>query len=718
MISLGALLNFSCKRESSDLAFDLVRNIAALIREETPRIDFQKSAGHREYLRRGWSYQEEDFTWAQDKNCSVEFYRYDLQNNLEIEAVCRTIPSRDGKRQDVSLFLNGEKVGSFLPDAASFQPISLTLPASALNLGRNILEFRSSYGSKPSEIYPGSRDARDLSLAFQKIEFGQNLRCLDDKGLIQKANSTFSAFVILPHRFELNIRYQNFSNTSSSVVLIDESKNGIPIILPPGKKRYKKTIRLEKKGIYELRFAAEGPREGYTIWSKIDVVNLKTPVENSQKARKTRKLNKPDILIYIIDALRADHMSCYGYERLTTPNIDKFAEENTRYLNAYANTSWTKASGAAILTGLYPKHNKTMTRDDKMPDEIMTLAEILRDTGYFTAAFIGNGNLSHVFGFDQGFDVFEEFFGTYSYSRHVQSNRINEKVFEFLQEFLEKDERKPLFLLIWTVDPHDPYTPEESVKNLFDIHRYAPLDTYSFSFLEDVRKGEIRPSLSQIEFVKVRYDQEIFFNDRSFGELLTSMKNQGIYDDAVIIFTSDHGEEFFDHAGVGHGLTLYNEQIKIPLIAKIPQNGKSSDTNRVQHIDIFPTILDILRLNPPYELDGTSLFSIVNPLRTLYFEEKLGLNDLNAVLDHERKLIYNRRFDPRLSKIMIPALESFAVEDESESENLSLEGLSDRLRLQDLLFYRNSMDKFIAERQKADIPEDLDQKLKALGYIK
>lgn len=91
---------------------------------------------------------------------------------------------------------------------------------------------------------------------------------------------------------------------------------------------------------------------------------------------------------------------------------------------------------------------------------------------------------------------------------------------------------------------------------------------------------------------------------------------------------------------------------------------------------------------------------------------------MNAVLDHERKLIYNRRFDPRLSKKMIPALESFAVEDVSESENLSLESLSDRLLLQDLLFYRNSMDKFIAERQKADIPEDLDQKLKALGYIK
>lgn len=717
-VFLSILLNSGCEQKRYDLKYDLVRQRAAQIHEETQRIDFREAANHQEYLLRGWNYMEEEHTWAQDKSCSVEFYTYDVNNNLEMEFSCRTIPSKSGRIQTVSIFLNEDNVGSFRPDTASFQPVRFTLPASALHPGRNVIEFRSSYTSKPSEIYSGSMDMRDLSIAFQRIEFKQNLGHLDDEGLFQKANSTFSAFASLPVRFKLSVQYRNSPKANSSIVLKSESNERISIILPPFKKKYEKTFHLKNEGIYELRFATEGPPDSYTIWSRIELRTPKESAGNPKRNTNPPHLNKPDILIYVVDTLRADHMSCYGYDRITSPNIDKFAQENILYLNAYANTSWTKASGAAILTGLFPKHNKTMARDDKMPEDIVTLTEILKDAGYFTAAFIGNGNLSHEFGFDQGFDLYEEFFGTYPHSRHVQSNSINKKIFDFFNDFLRRDERKPLFILIWTVDPHDPYAPEDSVKDLFDIRRYTPIDTYDFRFLEDVRDGKIRPSISQIEFMKTRYDQEIFFNDMSFGELLRVMKSQGIYDNSVILFTSDHGEEFFDHGGVGHGWTLYNEQIRIPLIIKVPQAGRGRPEDRVQHIDIYPTILEILKLKPPYELDGISFFRIVNPLRTLYFEEHLGPNDLNAVLDPEKKMIYNRHFHRRPSKELIPIVELYTKDDPHELNNLSFEGFADLLRLQNLFSFRNNVDKFIAERQKTEIPKDLDKKLKALGYIK
>jgi len=721
IVFLSTFLTFACKRsnlDSFDLKYDLVREIAARIHEETQIIDFKKVANPQEYFLQGWSFPQENHTWAQGKNCSIAFYRYDTKNDLEVEAVCRTIPSRDRRKQLVSVFLNGNSVGSFIPDPMSFQSVRLILPSSFFIVGRNIIEFRSSYTSKPSEILSGSRDSRDLSVAFQRIEFKQHLSHFVDKGLLQKANSTFITFGRLPAQFELFIQYENLRDTTSSIILTSELNERKTISLSPRKNSYKKTIHLKNEGIYELRFGTKGRQDSYAIWSQIEVRIPKRSTDNLSKVKNVPHSKKPDILLYVVDALRADHMSCYGFQRRTSPNIDKFSQENALYLNAYSNASWTKPSGASILTGLYPKYHKTMKRDDRLPNEVVTLAEKLQEIGYYTIAFIGNGNLSHVFGLDQGFDLYKEFFGTYPYSQHVQSDTINEKVFEFFKEFLSQEERKPLFMLIWTVDPHDPYTPEESVKSLFDIHRYTPIDTYDFRLLGKIRNGYIRPSKSQIEFMKIRYDQEIYFNDKSFGELVNVMKNYGIYDNSVIIFTSDHGEEFFEHGGVAHGLTLYNDQIKIPLVIKMPEIEKKIHKERVQLFDIYPTILDMLKLKPSYELDGTSFLSSPDPNRTLYFEEELDLNDLNAVLYRDKKLIYNRHFNRPPSSKSVPALELFAQNDTFELNCLPFGGHPDQMRLQELFSFRNNRDKFGIKRQGVSIPAELDEKLKALGYIR
>jgi hypothetical protein len=721
VIFLSNLLSFACKQsnlDSFDLKYDLVREIAARIHEETQIIDFKKVANPEEYFLQGWSFPEENHTWAQGKNCSLAFYRYDTKNDLELEAVCRTIPSGDRRKQIISVFLNGNSVGSFIPDPTSFQSFRLTLPSSFFIVGRNIIEFSSSCTSKPSEILSRSTDSKDLSVAFQRIEFKQHLNHFVDMGLVQKANSNFIAFATLPAQFEFFTRYKNLHDATSSIVLISELNEKIPIALSPRKGSYKKTIHLKKEGIYELRFSTKGRQDSYTIWSQIEVRIPKRSTNNLSKVENVPHSKKPDILFYVVDALRADHLSCYGYERRTSPNIDKFGQENSLYLNAYSNASWTKPSGASILTGLYPKHHKTMKRDEKLPDNVVTLAEKLQEIGYYTTAFVGNGNLSHVFGFDQGFNLYKEFFETYPYSRHVQSDTINKKVFEFFKEFLSQNERKPLFMLIWTVDPHDPYTPEESVKRLFDIHRYTPIDTYDFRLLEKIRDGYIRPSESQIEFMKIRYDQEIYFNDKSFGELLNVMKDYGIYDNSVIIFTSDHGEEFFEHGGVGHGLTLYNDEIKIPLLIRMPDIEKKIHKERVQHFDIYPTILEMLKLKTSYELDGTSFLGNTDPNRTLYFEEELDLNDLNAILDRDKKLIYNRRFYRPPSSKSVQVLELFTQNDTFEINCLPFGGYSDQMRLQELFSFRNSRDEFGIKRQGVNIPAELDEKLKALGYIR
>jgi len=721
LIAILILLTFfACtleRQEAFNFSHDILQNIRAQIQENTEAIDFRKEANPNSFLLQGWSYPEKEYTWACAKKSSILFYKYNEMNDLDVEITCRAFPSKNRIKQDVFIHLNEKKIDSFIVEPQRFQTFNFTLPASLLRLGQNILQFQFSYCLESGDINEYATDRRNLSVAFRKIRFRKNLVYFDDNRLIQHANSAFSYLCELPERFEFDIQYENKKSATAFIEIINKKKEKRIIKLSPKGKKFKKTLHIKEEGLYKLRLITNGCSDSFTIWSQISLNVHKEKDVLQQRHQTFSELIKPDILLYVIDALRADHLSCYGYERNTSPNIDKFAKENSLFINAYANDSWTKPSCASILSGLFPKNHKTMKRKDRLPDEIVSLAETLEDNGYYNVAWISNGNLSQVFGFSQGFDGFIELLGKYP-ARTVQSDEINKNVFEFLKTYLGQKERKPLFMLIWAMDPHDPYTPKETVKDMFDIHQYEPIDTYDFELLPNIDRKKIQPTASQIEYMKTRYDQEIYFNDLSFGRLMDKMREIGIYNDAVIIFTGDHGEEFFDHDGIVHGMTLYNEQVKIPLSIKTRQLKKGIHIERAQHIDIYPTILDILRISEPYKLDGVSLLYNLDPQRTLYFEEALDGNDINAILDREKKLIYNKSSRRKPPKKYVPLFELYDVKDVQEQINLKFSGFEDYLRLQKLFSYRNGQNELGLERRKVDIPPDLEKKLRALGYIK
>ncbi len=721
LITILILLTlFACtleKKEAFNFSHDILQNIRAQIQEDTEAIDFRKEANPNRFLLQGWSYPEKEYTWASAEKSSILFYKYNEMNDIDVEITCRAIPSKNKSNQNVFIHLNEKKIDSFIVEPQRFQTFNFTLPASLLKLGQNILQFQFSYCLEARDIHENSTDRRNLSVAFRKIRFRNNLKYFDDKGLIQHANSAFSYFYELPERFELDIQYENAKSATSLIELTNQKKKRRIIKLSPKGKKLKKTLHVKEEGLYKLRFVTNGCSDSFTTWSQISLNMYKENDVIQPRHQVNQELTKPDILLYVIDALRADHLSCYGYGRSTSPNIDKFAKENSLFINAYANDSWTKPSCASILTGLFPKNHKTMKREDRLPDEIVSLAETLKDNGYYNVAWISNGNLSHVFGFAQGFDEFIELLGKYP-ARTVRSDEINTNVFEFLKTYLGQKERKPLFMIIWNMDPHDPYNPKESVKDMFNIHQYEPIDTYDIELLSNIERKKIQPTASQIEYIKTRYDQEIYFNDLSFGRLIDKMKEIDIYDDAVIIFTGDHGEEFFDHEGIVHGMTLYNEQVKIPLSIKTRQIKNGIHFERAQHIDIYPTILDILRIREPYKLDGISLLHNSDPQRTLYFEEALDGNDINAILDRNKKLIYNKNFHRKPPKKYVPVLELYDIKDVREQVNLEFSGFADYLRLQQLFSHRNGQSELGLERRKIDIPPDLEKKLRALGYVK
>jgi arylsulfatase A-like enzyme len=315
----------------------------------------------------------------------------------------------------------------------------------------------------------------------------------------------------------------------------------------------------------------------------------------------------PGVLLYVIDTLRPDHLGCYGYERPTTPNIDRFAEAAILFEEAHAQSSWTRSSMASILTGLPPQAHGANNRDQAISREARLVGEILQDSGYRTAGFLTNGNAGPGVNFAQGYSEFtflEE--RAQSPDVHVLADRVNEEVFSWLDEHADPGE--PFFLYVHTTDPHDPHTPREPYRTRFAPD--VPSTVGTTAWFQDLRDRRIVDPKSNGPALRALYDAEIAFNDHHFGELVGQLERRGLYEDMLVILTSDHGEAFWEHGWRGHGMSLHVEESRVPLIIKMPKarpmrSGRASAA--AQHIDILPTILDVIGAEPLPALPGRSL---------------------------------------------------------------------------------------------------------------
>jgi choline-sulfatase len=321
----------------------------------------------------------------------------------------------------------------------------------------------------------------------------------------------------------------------------------------------------------------------------------------SRAGQAVRAQRRPPVFIYLVDTLRVDHLGCYGYPKPVSPHLDAFAREASVF-RAIAPSSWTKASVASLFTGLSPNAHGAQDRGDTLTPDATTLAGLLGAAGYRTYALYANAWVSETFGIDQGFAERRLLIGP--------SDRLNRELFGWLGR-TSPDDR--LFVYVHTIDPHAPYAPPAGFRARFAAPPRHSLERASIEWLEDLaargRRGEVIPT-SQVEEITALYDAEIAFNDLQFGLFLEELKRRALYDDSLIVFTSDHGEELFDHGGVSHGQTLYAEVLDIPLIVKWPRGTVApagAADFRAQLVDVLPTILDCLGLPKPPEVEGRSL---------------------------------------------------------------------------------------------------------------
>lgn len=397
-----------------------------------------------------------------------------------------------------------------------------------------------------------------------------------------------------------------------------------------------------------------------------------------QRNSKNVRLN---FLLITIDTLRADRLSCYSREHLKTPNIDGLAEKGALFLKAFANTPTTLPSHTNILLGTTPLYHGVHDNSNFIVrNEFLTLAEHLKNYDYSTGAFVGAFPLDSRFGLTQGFDVYDDNYGSKSSQEFSYVERKAEVVVEKALNWL-KNQNSPWFLWIHCFDPHQQYDPPEPFKTKYNSHLY---------------------------------DGEVAYVDFALGKLFNYLEEKNLKDETLVIFTADHGESLGQHGESTHGYFAYNSTIWVPLIISFPGiNPKKIDQN-VCHIDIYPTVCDILNIEKPSFLQGVSLLPAIKgkklAKRAIYFESlypyySRGWAPLKGYIEGSAKFIDS------------PIPEFYDLEkDFDELENLA--------PAKELNAYRKKLEKvievqsYIGEKKaKQRIDKESLEKLRSLGYV-
>jgi len=359
-----------------------------------------------------------------------------------------------------------------------------------------------------------------------------------------------------------------------------------------------------------------------------------------------RAPDRPDIALISIDALRADALGCYGYGRDTTPFLDRLAGRGVVFRNCVSTSSWTRPAMASLMTGLYPrthgvttsyhKYSSPQTGGRSLVPSIETLAGVLEKAGYTTIGITTNSNCGQGVSIDRGFTCFTQVGEDFVDPAEVYA------AFQAVRE--EVQPSGPVFLWVHFLDPHGPWTPRAPWAGTY-TDLTAAGELADIEYQGKVIDEEIAHSRETVAILKAFYDSEVKETDRYLEKLLGKFA-----EDALVIVTADHGDEFYEHGQLEHGKTLFEEVAKVPLIVRFPGNDFSGREvfSRVSLVDVFPTILDFLSLPASAGTQGISLMPLLRQDREagpdrLVFSEmynpELETPKISAVYEGDWKLV-------------------------------------------------------------------------------
>lgn len=612
------------------------------------------------------------------------------------------------------------------------------------NVARSPLAEMSCETGPSNKIYPfKSYPVADLGAGDNPygIKRKLNIRNADSNILFAPPESRYVFDIVIPAGSVLDFGTGIVRDRNSQEILgplaQDDPSCTFSLVIEAGEQKttlFQKTHRFPRKdqsmvfqtheidmsgssGRARLTFVTEGSHPHFSFWF------------NPVLYKKGSKGN--NIILISLDTLRADHLGCYGYERETSPAIDTLAEDSALFLNTYSSSPWTLPSHVSLLTSLDPMRHGVHYENEKMDSSFVTLADLLRQEGFLCSAFTGGGFVNSVYGFSKGFDSYGQS------SQGIHQRDSAEWICASALDWIDDHKDRDFFLFIHTYQPHNPFSSPPPYNSLFldEEDSWNEID-----MLEYVggKKGIFKklPDRERENIVNL-YDGEIRYTDEKLiGPLMERLKELGLYDSSLIILTSDHGEEFYDHGGWEHGHTLYDELLKVPLIIKLPESqfAKTRIPTIVRLIDVMPTILDEQGISVSgLDLDGKSLMPALrgkevadrrfvaykaDNILDSHVPQKLSVNE------ERNKLILNRSFTAeQLDFFAFPPPDLVPVElydlSESPSENKNIVDEKPRIasRLVQLI---NDLYARIKEgkSEKADIDKELLEQLRALGYLR
>ncbi len=401
--------------------------------------------------------------------------------------------------------------------------------------------------------------------------------------------------------------------------------------------------------------------------------------------------SRSNLLLVTIDTLRPDHLGCYGYKQIRTPNIDQLAGDGVRFKTVVSQVPLTLPSHCTILTGTYPAYHGV--RDNvgyKLSESKTTLAEVLKTQRYQTAAFVGAYVLNAKFGLNQGFDDYDDKIeGSSNFGPIVNLNQVERRAGEVVSramDWLNTHPQSPFFIWIHLYDPHDPYEP---------------------------------PSPFKEQYKAKPYDGEIAYTDRELGRFLDLLKQKRLYENTVVVLAGDHGESFGEHKEWTHGYFIYDPTILVPLIIKPVEKEMTGRvvTEQVRLVDVVPTILQLLDLPRSSELQGLGMLGLMlgkqrdwprQAYCETFYPAQFGWSPLMAV----------RRTDAKFIKAPRPELYDLLT-DPGEQTNRMLQrsALAHELKANLTQIESTYSDRNASQAASLSLSTQDLEKLGALGYV-
>jgi arylsulfatase A-like enzyme len=354
----------------------------------------------------------------------------------------------------------------------------------------------------------------------------------------------------------------------------------------------------------------------------------------------------PNVLLISIDTLRPDHLGAYGYERETSPRIDRLAAEGALFETAISSSSWTLPAHAALFTGLSDSVHGCDDSNRRLDESRRTLAEVFAERGYQTVGFFAGPFLHPTFGLAQGFERYVDCSSYAEQSKQVairdgsldtadimdasHTDITNPRVYAQFKHWIEQERSDPFFMFVHLWDAHFDFVPPPPYDTMFDPTYTGDVDGIDF-----FRNPKVHPHMNarDLDHVLALYDGEIAWTDQHVGMILDDLDAKGLLDNTIVALVSDHGEEFFEHGAKGHRFTLYDEVIRIPMIfwfpKKIPAGLRINNATSI--IDVFPTLLELAGSAKTEEPMGRSLVPYFDPTTAATVVDRLAISELNTL---------------------------------------------------------------------------------------